>query len=52
MRNIRWRTCDEIIDGEGKYLSPGFIDIHNHGNFGHIQWENLWSIRCYGRFSH
>ena len=21
----------ELIDGEGKFLSPGFIDIHNHG---------------------
>lgn len=26
---------DEVIDAEGNYLSPGFIDIHNHGNFGH-----------------
>lgn len=25
----------EVFDGEGKYLSPGFIDIHNHGNSGH-----------------
>ncbi|HAF61687.1 MAG TPA: N-acetylglucosamine-6-phosphate deacetylase [Anaerolineaceae bacterium] len=23
-----------MIDGEGLYLSPGFIDIHNHGNSG------------------
>ena len=30
---------DEIIDAEGKYLSPGFIDIHNHGNFGHDAME-------------
>ncbi|MDV3427156.1 MAG: N-acetylglucosamine-6-phosphate deacetylase, partial [Bacillota bacterium] len=22
---------ENIIDGNGKYLSPGFIDIHNHG---------------------
>ncbi|GMG98105.1 N-acetylglucosamine-6-phosphate deacetylase [Tepidimicrobium xylanilyticum] len=28
-------SFDEIIDAEGNYLSPGFIDIHNHGNFGH-----------------
>lgn len=24
----------DVIDGEGNYLSPGFIDIHNHGNSG------------------
>lgn len=23
-----------LIDGEGLYLSPGFIDIHDHGNSG------------------
>lgn len=23
---------DKVIDGEGLYLAPGFIDIHNHGN--------------------
>lgn len=26
---------ERIIDGDGKYLSPGFIDIHNHGNSGY-----------------
>lgn len=25
----------EIIDGEGNYLSPGFIDVHVHGCSGH-----------------
>lgn len=25
---------DDIIYGKGNYLSPGFIDIHNHGNSG------------------
>lgn len=25
---------DEIIDAEGHYLLPGFIDIHNHGAVG------------------
>lgn len=24
----------EVIDGEGMYLSAGFIDLHTHGNFG------------------
>lgn len=24
----------KVINGEGNYLSPGFIDIHNHGNSG------------------
>ena len=33
---------DEIIDAEGKYLSPGFIDIHNHGNFGHDAMEGTY----------
>lgn len=32
-------SYDEIIDAEGKYLSPGFIDLHNHGNFGHDAME-------------
>ena len=24
----------KVIDGRGNFLSPGFIDIHNHGNSG------------------
>ena len=27
--------CGEIIDAEGCYLSPGFIDMHTHGAGGH-----------------
>lgn len=27
--------CGRVIDGEGAYLSPGFIDIHCHGGGGH-----------------
>lgn len=25
---------DETLDLEGKYLAPGFVDIHNHGGYG------------------
>lgn len=24
-----------VVDGEGLYLAPGFVDIHNHGNSGY-----------------
>ncbi|GAB3019047.1 N-acetylglucosamine-6-phosphate deacetylase [Niabella terrae] len=27
--------CDDIIDAEGHYISPGFIDIHVHGGGGY-----------------
>ncbi len=27
--------ADQTINGQGQYLSPGFIDIHNHGNTGY-----------------
>ena len=30
-----YATDAEIIDAEGKYISPGFIDIHIHGGGGH-----------------
>lgn len=33
--NIGKEEIDEIIDGKGQFLAPGFIDIHNHGNTGH-----------------
>lgn len=32
---INSSTTYETIDGQGLYLSPGFIDIHNHGNSGY-----------------
>ena len=28
-------TAETVVDGEGLYLSPGFIDIHVHGGGGH-----------------
>lgn len=27
-------SCDEIIDADGRYLIPGFVDIHTHGRSG------------------
>lgn len=33
--NINDHGIHKIIDGRGRYLSPGFIDIHNHGNSGY-----------------
>jgi N-acetylglucosamine-6-phosphate deacetylase len=27
-------AAPELVDGEGLYLSPGFIDLHNHGRLG------------------
>ncbi len=33
--NSGYADCDEIIDAEGHYVSPGFIDIHVHGGGGH-----------------
>ena len=29
-----WERADEVVDLEGKYLAPGFIDIHVHGGGG------------------
>lgn len=29
------QTSNDIIDGEGLYLSPGFINVHIHGASGH-----------------
>jgi N-acetylglucosamine-6-phosphate deacetylase len=31
----------EIIDGGGLYLSPGFIDLHNHGRLGRDAMETF-----------
>lgn len=31
---IMLHKFENVIDGQGNYLSPGFVDIHNHGNVG------------------
>lgn len=31
---INLKEFETVIDGEGLFLSPGFVDIHNHGNSG------------------
>lgn len=33
-------TGDDVLDLEGKYLAPGFIDIHNHGGYGYDYMDN------------
>ncbi|MFZ7131381.1 MAG: N-acetylglucosamine-6-phosphate deacetylase [Eubacteriales bacterium] len=32
----------KVINAEGKYLAPGFIDVHNHGGFGHDVMESTF----------
>jgi len=32
--NFNKKDYDKIIDANGHFISPGFIDIHNHGNSG------------------
>jgi N-acetylglucosamine-6-phosphate deacetylase len=33
--DIRFCETDNVIDVQGKYISPGFIDIHTHGGGGY-----------------
>ncbi|SKC35757.1 N-acetylglucosamine-6-phosphate deacetylase [Maledivibacter halophilus] len=40
--NIDESVFDKVIDLKGKYLSSGFIDIHNHGNYGHDAMEGTY----------
>ncbi|MBQ9615312.1 MAG: N-acetylglucosamine-6-phosphate deacetylase [Selenomonadaceae bacterium] len=35
MEAFRPDMADEIYDAQGKYVSPGFIDVHIHGGVGH-----------------
>ncbi len=39
--NKRDNEGSEIIDAGGHYVSPGFVDIHVHGGFGHDFMDNL-----------
>ena len=34
-RRPRVSAATQVIDGQGRYLSPGFVDIHVHGGDGH-----------------
>lgn len=38
-----------IINAQGNYVSPGFIDIHTHGAGGHDLWtvrsKRIWGLR-------
>ncbi len=40
--NFRCDEYDKVINVRAKYVSPGFIDIHNHGNFGHDVMESTF----------
>ena len=31
---------EEVLDLSGKYLAPGFVDIHNHGGYGYDYMDN------------
>ena len=31
-------TAKEVVDGEGLYLSPGFIDLHSHSDVSLLEY--------------
>lgn len=33
-KDLNLKDFKKVIDGQGLYLAPGFVDIHNHGNSG------------------
>lgn len=39
-------TADLVIDAEGKYLTPGFIDAHSHGDMviGSLEYADLCKV--------
>ena len=45
MEDFRPDMADEIYDAQGKYVSPGFIDVHIHGGVGTIRWTRQ-TRRC------
>lgn len=41
------KTADEVIDGRGKVLAPGFVDTHNHGALaGTLPGNNGIPVAC------
>ena len=38
------KRADELIDGLGYDLLPGYIDVHVHGGYGYDFLEETWSV--------
>ncbi len=48
-------SVDHLYDAKGRYVSPGFIDIHSHGTMGHDSMDGDWKgikAMCEGFASH
>ena len=39
MEEYRPQADDEIIDVQGNYVIPGFIDVHGHGGYNYDVWD-------------